>query len=152
MNDVVIIGKGKHAVRNIYPSLRELGITIAAVASRNAEEAQEFVRQWNPDGHGYGDYRKMLDQEPASHVIVVMQAKDAVPVVRECLLHHKQVFVEKPLGMNSAEAEADRRSGEAERRPRAGRIHEAVCAVLRHDQRPDRIPGAGTGPFLPLCF
>ena len=106
MNDVILIGKGKHAVRNIYPSLRELGIKIAAVASRNADEAQEYVRQWNPDGHGYGDYRKMLDQEPASHVIVVMQAKDAVPVVRECLLHHKQVFVEKPLGMNSAEAEA----------------------------------------------
>jgi len=52
MNDVILIGKGKHAVRNIYPSLRELGIKIAAVASRNAEEAPEVVRQWNTDGHG----------------------------------------------------------------------------------------------------
>lgn len=105
MKEVMVIGKGRHALRNIYPSLRELGVRIDAVSSRKEAEAAEFVRQWNPDGHGYGDYEKMLAQESAEHVIVVMQAQDAVPAVKACLRHGKKVFVEKPLGMSSEEAE-----------------------------------------------
>ena len=105
MNEVMLIGKGKHAVRNIYPSLRELGIRIAAVSSRKQEEAAQFIRQWNPDGHGYGDYIRMVEQEPSDHVIVVMQAEDALKAVEACLSHGKRVFVEKPLGMSSGEAE-----------------------------------------------
>ena len=105
MEQVLVVGKGWHAGRNIYPSLRELGVSVEAVAARHAEEAAAFSRGWNPAGRGYGSVREMLAAEPARHVLVVTQAADAPALVRECLAAQRTVFVEKPLGLSAAEAE-----------------------------------------------
>ncbi len=112
---VMVIGTGRHAGRNIYPSLRELGAQVTAVASRHADEAAACARSWNPDGRGYGDYKKMLAREDAERVLVVTGAAAAPAIVRDCLTAGKTVFVEKPLGMDRAQAEQVARLAEERR-------------------------------------
>ena len=54
MKKVCIIGNGIHARQNIIPSLKEIGVSISAIASEYLENQKEF------DGiKAYSNYKEM---------------------------------------------------------------------------------------------
>ncbi|MEA5051673.1 MAG: Gfo/Idh/MocA family oxidoreductase [Oscillospiraceae bacterium] len=103
---VLVVGIGRHAQANIYPALALAGARIDAVASRHLQTAEAFASTLHPGVRAYGDHRRMLAQESAPRVAVVTQGPDAAAVVEDCLAAGKIVFVEKPLGLSAAQAQA----------------------------------------------
>lgn len=106
MKHICIVGAGRHAQANIYPSLAQFDdVVIDAVCTRHMENSQKTLIRMGSSGRAYEDLDKMLRQETAAHVLVITQADAAVDIVTRCLDQGKHVFCEKPLGMNAAEAQ-----------------------------------------------
>lgn len=101
---ICFIGAGFHATTNIYPSAGCAGIDIQAIATRNLEGSKAALLQFGSRGRAYEDYKKMLESEECDGVVVVAQPSDMGSIVRHCLKAGKNVFVEKPLGLNPSEA------------------------------------------------
>ena len=98
-----IIGAGRHAKANIYPSLDILGVQIGSVCTQHIETAQQISEQYRIP-NTYTDHREMLKQEDLDVVFVVLPENLQAEVVIDCLRAGKHVFVEKPLGLTVAEA------------------------------------------------
>ncbi len=105
MKEVCVIGAGYHAKNNIYPSLKECGIDVVAIATRSMENSKKAVDAYSCHANAYDDYMKMLSNEKCKNVVVITQAEDAYTIVLNCLKAKKNVFCEKPLGMNLQQAQ-----------------------------------------------
>ncbi|MFI3284759.1 MAG: Gfo/Idh/MocA family oxidoreductase [Erysipelotrichaceae bacterium] len=101
MKDVMMIGAGRHGLKVVYPSTELAGGNIVAVSTRHYDHAYKVVKRYNPDGLAYDDYQKMLKEVDCDHVVICLQAEDALEVVKQCIQAKKNVFVEKPCGMDA---------------------------------------------------
>lgn len=101
---VGIIGTGFIGPAHIE-ALRRLGyVEIAALSDINTEVAQQKAKALSID-RSYGDYREML-KDPEIQVVHVCTPNNLhYPMSKEALLAGKHVICEKPLAMNSSEAE-----------------------------------------------
>ncbi len=106
LKEVCVIGAGFHAKRNIYPSLVENNIVVKAVATRSKDRSIQTLTEFGFDGVGYDDYKLMLKEVECNAVVVITQAEDAVTIVKDCILAKKNVFCDKPLGLNLSDAKA----------------------------------------------
>lgn len=100
---VGIIGAGVHAKANIYATLRHLDIPIQSVSTRHMESAQQAADEFGAK-NAYADHHAMLEGENLDAVFVITDRSTQAPITRDCLNHGANVFVEKPLGMNEADA------------------------------------------------
>lgn len=98
------IGAGFHAATNIYPAAVEAKADIQAVATRSLERSAAALQRFGSSGTPYGDYRAMLQNEDCDGVVVVAQPGDQPSLVLDCIRTGKNVYVDKPLGWNAAEA------------------------------------------------
>ena len=105
-NSINLVGTGTQALINIIPSLLLCGADIASVTTRSIAHSAEAIKACGLDARAYCDLDEMLANEAGGRAVVVMQAADAVPAAIKCLKAGKEVFVEKPCGMNYAEAKA----------------------------------------------
>ena len=97
------IGVGVHAQANIYASLRLLKIPIHAVCTRHIEKAKDVAGDYHAK-IAYDDYKKMLNEEKLDAVFVITDRDSQDQITKYCLNRGISVFVEKPLGMNEADA------------------------------------------------
>lgn len=98
------IGAGFHAATNIYPAAVEAKADIQAIATRSLERSAAALQRFGSSGTPYGDYRAMLQNEACDGVVVVAQPGDQPSLVLDCIRAGKNVYVDKPLGWNAAEA------------------------------------------------
>ncbi|PKQ92858.1 gfo/Idh/MocA family oxidoreductase [Paenibacillus sp. BGI2013] len=98
------IGAGFHASTNIYPSVVEAGAQIQAIATRSMERSEAALLRFGSNGQAYDNAQLMLQQETCDGVVVVAQPVDQTALVLECIGAGKNVYVDKPLGWNAAEA------------------------------------------------
>lgn len=98
------IGAGFHASTNIYPSVVEAGAQIQAIATRSMERSEAALLRFGSNGKAYDNAQLMLQQEICDGVVVVAQPVDQTALVLECIGAGKNVYVDKPLGWNAAEA------------------------------------------------
>ena len=98
------IGAGNHATSNIYPAALLAEAEIAAVATRHMETAQQALKRFGSGGRAYDSAKELLARETCKNVAVIAQAEDAFPLVCQCLTAGKNVFTDKPLGLNTEEA------------------------------------------------
>ncbi|QUL53136.1 Gfo/Idh/MocA family oxidoreductase [Paenibacillus tritici] len=98
------IGAGFHAATNIYPAAVEAKAEIQAVATRSMERSAAALQRFGSSGRPYEDYTAMLENEDCDGVVVVAQPGDQPSLVLDCLRAGKNVYVDKPLGWNAAEA------------------------------------------------
>ncbi|WP_091017582.1 Gfo/Idh/MocA family protein [Paenibacillus amylolyticus] len=98
------IGAGFHASTNIYPSVVEAGAQIQAIATRSMERSEAALLRFGSNGRAYDNAGLMLQQETCDGVVVVAQPVDQTVLVLECIQAGKNVYVDKPLGWNAAEA------------------------------------------------
>ncbi|MCC7284273.1 MAG: Gfo/Idh/MocA family oxidoreductase, partial [Acetobacteraceae bacterium] len=98
---VAAIGTG-HWGRNIARNLAELG-ALAGVVDADAARAGEIAAS-----HGVAarDLAEVLDDPAITAVAIAAPAARHASLVRQALLAGKHVFVEKPLALHVAEAEA----------------------------------------------
>lgn len=100
------IGAGFHASTNIYPSAVEAGADIQAIATRSIERSGAALLRFGSSGNAYDNTQLMLQNEDCDGVVVVAQPKDQTALALECIRAGKNVYVDKPLGWNAAEAAA----------------------------------------------
>ena len=101
------VGAGFHATTNIYPSFIESKGIISAISTRNIQRSKEALIRLGSfnENNGYDDYKKMIVTEMnIDGVVVIAQPTDQSGIVLDCLKAHKNVFVDKPCGMNSIQA------------------------------------------------
>lgn len=100
MKKICVIGNGVHATKNIIPSLKELRISISAIASEYLKDEGSF------DGiKSYSDYKAMLESEKPEIAVLCKTAEKQYEIAKYCLnFGIEKLFVEKPLGMNVSEA------------------------------------------------
>lgn len=100
------IGAGFHASTNIYPSAVEAGADIQAIATRSIERSKAALLRFGSSGKAYENTQLMLQNEDCDGVVVVAQPEDQTALALECIRAGKNVYVDKPLGWNAAEAAA----------------------------------------------
>lgn len=101
---VGIIGTGFIGPAHIE-ALRRLGyVDVAAVADVNMEVAQEKAKMLSIE-KAYGDYKKLLEDPTIEAVHICTPNNLHYEMSKEALLAGKHVICEKPLAMNSQEAE-----------------------------------------------
>ncbi|MHA7580322.1 Gfo/Idh/MocA family protein [Paenibacillus vandeheii] len=100
------IGAGFHASTNIYPSAVEAGAEIQAIATRSIERSKAALLRFGSNGEAYDNTQLMLQNEDCDGVVVVAQPEDQTVLALECIRASKNVYVDKPLGWNAAEAAA----------------------------------------------
>jgi len=99
-----VIGCGRHARANIYPAAELAGAEIVAVCARHRERAEATARAVGARA-AYDDYRALLGRETLDAVFVVVPEREQAGIVREALRAGHHVFVEKPLGLTTREAD-----------------------------------------------
>lgn len=102
---IQLIGAGVQTRSNILPSLLLCGAEIESITTRSIEHSSAASAAYGLNAHAYADIDEMLKNESGDKVVIVMQAKDAVPAVLKCLQAGKQVFAEKPCGLNLQDAD-----------------------------------------------
>ena len=75
-----------------------------AVASSNAERAQEFARKHKAIRH-YDSYSSLFEDPAVQVVYIATLHPDHVPIAIEAIRHGKGVLCEKPLGINTKEVQ-----------------------------------------------
>jgi len=103
-HSIHLVGAGTQTRNNILPSLLLCGAQIASVTTRSLAHSEAAVKTYGLNARSYANLDEMLLKEPEGKVVIVMQAADAVPAVLQCLSAGRQVFVEKPCGLNYEEA------------------------------------------------
>lgn len=106
MNDLRIgfIGYGRHAKANLYPSLRQLGYKISAIATTHEDSAIQGSQDYSVPKY-YTNHLEMLKNEGLDAVFVCAKPEQQVQLVKDSLNAGVNVFVEKNLGFSEAEAE-----------------------------------------------
>ncbi|WP_165638177.1 Gfo/Idh/MocA family oxidoreductase [Actinopolyspora sp. BKK2] len=98
-----VLGCADVARRRVLPALVTVpGVELVAVASRERERAEEFVR-----GTGAAPvqgYRELLERDDIDAVYVPLPAGLHAPWIRQALLNDKHVLAEKPMTTDLAES------------------------------------------------
>jgi predicted dehydrogenase len=100
---VGMIGAGRHAQANLYPSLAALGVPITAIATRNVAGARAAASRFDAAA-AYDDYGAMVAAEHLDAAIISLDPDDQADVAEHCLAAGVDVFVEKPLGLDPGSA------------------------------------------------
>jgi UDP-N-acetylglucosamine 3-dehydrogenase len=106
-----VIGAGKHARANLFPSLKLLQQPVTCVCSQHLDRAESAALEFHA-GRAYNDYSEMIEKEKLDAVIVSTGSEHA-RIVEDCLKAGLHVFVEKPLGLNPHEAQSVASAAEA---------------------------------------
>lgn len=100
MKKICVIGNGIHATQNIIPSLKEMGVSICAIASEYLKDEDTF-----DEIKSYSNYKSMLESEKPEIVVLCKTAEKQYEIAKYCLnFGIEKLFVEKPMGMNVNEA------------------------------------------------
>src|SRR5438309_1484501 len=106
MLKTAFIGAGSRARHAHYPSVSRLpDVSIEAVAELDAPRMAQVAEKYRIPRQ-FADYRKMLAEVELDAVYVIMGPGPVAPIVIDCLNAGKHVFLEKPPGANTVQAEA----------------------------------------------
>ncbi|TAM70440.1 MAG: ASCH domain-containing protein [Microbacteriaceae bacterium] len=101
---VAFIGAGFHATANLLPACVLAGIRIDAIATTDVDRSAAALARFGSDGVAYGDADELLQNPAVRNVVIVAQPDDQARLARQAIAAGKNVFVEKPLGRDGAEA------------------------------------------------
>jgi predicted dehydrogenase len=112
MLKVAFIGAGGRARGAHYPAVSRLpDVTIEAVAELDTERMSKVVEQYRILRQ-FTDYKQMLSEVELDAVYVIMGPAFVTPIAIDCMNAGKHIFIEKPAGGSTADAEAMLRASE----------------------------------------
>jgi UDP-N-acetylglucosamine 3-dehydrogenase len=100
---VGVVGVGRHASRNIYPSMAMAGLEIVATCARHQGRADAAAARWGAP-HAFDSAEKMLASVDLDGVVICVEPPEYAPLVELCLQAGKPVFCEKPGASSSVKA------------------------------------------------
>lgn len=100
-----IIGPGKIAHQFAQDLQKVSGAKLSAVASRSAERAADFAREYDA-AYAYGSYEEILTCPKLDVVYIATPHTSHAELTRMCLAAGVAVLCEKPWAMNTRQAEA----------------------------------------------
>lgn len=98
---VLLIGCGHIGTEHLLDIYYRDNIRIEAVVDKNPEAAKAAARRSGALAWGT-DYREFLERDSVDIVIIATYTDTHLPILMDCLAHHKHVMCEKPIG-NSVE-------------------------------------------------
>jgi predicted dehydrogenase len=102
---VAIVGCGKIADAHASQIARIAGCEIVAVCDRELLMAKQLYERF-PVKHYFGDLTELLSKALPDVVHITTPAETHYHLARLCLEHGSHVYVEKPVTLNTAEAQA----------------------------------------------
>lgn len=99
------VGHGNHARANLYPSIQQTGTPIHRVATRSLRTANIAAANIGA-AHAHDSVASMLQHNDLDAVFISVAPEDHAELTLQCLQAGVHVFVEKPLGMTTTDAEA----------------------------------------------
>jgi predicted dehydrogenase len=102
---VAIVGCGKIADSHVSQILRIKGCAIVAVCDREPLMAKQLYERF-PIKHHFDDVTELLRETQPDVVHITTPAETHYALARACLEHGSHVYVEKPVTLHAAEAEA----------------------------------------------
>ena len=94
---VLLIGCGHIGMEHLMSIYYRDNIRIEAVVDMNPAVAEAAARRCGAKAWGT-DYHRFLESDQVDIVIVATYTDTHLPILRECLAHHKHVLCEKPIG------------------------------------------------------
>lgn len=106
---VAYIGVGNRGSHTMIQLMRVPGAKMVAVADIDPERVQkalDYIKQQGGEAKGYSDYRKMLDEMKDIDAVIIATPVDTHKDIAIAALEvGKNVYLEKPVGMNSQECQ-----------------------------------------------
>jgi predicted dehydrogenase len=132
---VAFIGAGSRARAAHYPTVARLpDVSIEAVAELDAARMATVAEKYRIPRQ-FTDYRKMLAEVELDALYVIMGPRLVAPIVIDCVNAGKHVFLEKPPGATTAEAEAMAAAAEASGVKTMVGLQRRFAAVTREAMR-----------------
>lgn len=97
-----VVGVGRHAYRNILPTLTFLPVTLQAVCDLDLDLAQRTAKQYGATG-SYGSTSEMYANENLDAVLLCVGQKLHPELTIEAFSHGLHVWMEKPPAQRAAE-------------------------------------------------
>lgn len=94
---ILLIGCGHIGMEHLLSIYYRDDIRIEAVVDMNPAIAEAAARRCGALAWGT-DYREFLKSDQVDIVIIATYTDTHLPILRECLAHHKHVMCEKPIG------------------------------------------------------
>ncbi|MDR2125859.1 MAG: Gfo/Idh/MocA family oxidoreductase [Prevotellaceae bacterium] len=89
------IGAGNHSINNLYPAIQYLHIPLKYIVVRSCETANLINKsQWGI--RATADLESVLNDTEINGIFICATPDSHYGLVKKCLLHKKNVFVEKP--------------------------------------------------------
>jgi predicted dehydrogenase len=99
--NIAVVGCG-HWGKNLVRNFSELG-ALCSISDPNSEIADQYTSQYNVKKYSFTE---IINDPNIKGVVLAVPAHLHASMAIESMNKNKNVFVEKPLGMNEAEAEA----------------------------------------------
>lgn len=146
-----IIGTGGIANQAHLPSLRDIDdVELVAICSIDKESAKQTAKEFSIP-HVYTLYGEMLEKEELDAVFVLVPPDQIFRCAMDCLNAGVDVFIEKPPGITSFQAEALlRRSQEVNKILHVGfnrryvPLIQYVLKIMRETTRITQVEGCST--------
>ena len=97
------VGVGNHSLSNLYPIIDYLGLPLKYICTRTLESATPIALKYNCEGTN--DFSKVLKDPEIEGVFICTASSAHFELVKKALSAGKNVFVDKPPCLSSAELE-----------------------------------------------
>lgn len=102
---VLLIGCGHIGMQHLQDIYYRENIRLEAVVDKEPERAAQAARRCGALAWGQ-DYRHFLESDRVDIVIIASYTDSHLPILLECLAHHKHVLCEKPIARTLEEGQA----------------------------------------------
>ncbi|MDR2763887.1 MAG: Gfo/Idh/MocA family oxidoreductase [Tannerella sp.] len=94
-SDYAFIGVGNHSLNNLYPVIHYLHIPLKYIVVKSRETA-DLINENQPVTRATTDLESVLNDTSVSGIFICANPDSHYDLVKKCMLHRKNVFVEKP--------------------------------------------------------
>ncbi len=102
---ILLIGCGHIGMEHLNDIYYRDDVRIVATVDHDPARAREAARRSGAAAYGT-DYRPFLDDPRVDIVIIATYTDTHLPILRDCLAHHKHVLCEKPIARTVEEGRA----------------------------------------------
>ena len=99
---LAVIGGGDWG-KNLIRDFHQLNV-LHSICDINTDLQKQYHNQY-PDVKVTGDFRSILDNQDITQVVIALPAELHYKFSKQALIHNKDVFLEKPMTLNLADAE-----------------------------------------------
>lgn len=102
---ILVIGCGHIGMEHLLDIYYRDNIRLEGVVDTDPQRAQQAAHRCGAAAWGT-DYRPFLESEDVDIVIIATYTDSHLPILRDCLAHHKHVLCEKPIGSSIEDGKA----------------------------------------------